>query len=305
VRQLRPAGASGRLAVVVSCTATKRASASRDAMVRYLGQGPHRVFEWAERLDSQPEHQHVALRDLYGGPMWQSALGLESRARELGYTVDLWVASAGLGLAPVDSSAPAYEASFSAGPDRVAEDRDGRRAWWVGLRTTPLLGRTATDLRTVREQADQVLLALSPSYLEPLGEELHAFADDEGVAVVSSHRPTKQSPVSSHGLRQRIGGTQVTLNARAAAKYLEMTAGTLIGSPTAHQRWAEWADGNRLPEAPPRPTLTDGEVRTFIRESLRIRNTSRTRLLTGLRQSGSACEQSRFARLYREVQEEQ
>ncbi|MGY1780315.1 hypothetical protein [Geodermatophilus sp. SYSU D01036] len=305
MRQLSGTRPKGRLAIIVSCTATKRATAARDAMVRHLNDGPNRVHEWVERLDRQPPSQRFSLRSLYGGPMWQSALALESRARGLGYTVDLWVASAGLGLAPVDSSAPAYEASFSAGPDQVAQDRHGRRAWWLGLRTRTFLGRTAADLRLVRDEADQVLLALAPSYLEPLGEELHALAGDEGVAVVSSHRPTQQSPVSSYGLRQRLGGTQVTLNARAAARYLELAGGSPIGSSTAHQRWEEWAVGNRLPEAAPRPPLTDEEVQAFIRECLKVRLTARTPLLTELRRSGSACEQSRFARLYREVQEEQ
>ncbi len=305
MRQLCETQAKGRLAIVVSCTATKRVAAADDTMVRHLDDGPDRVHTWVERLNSQPATNRLPLRSLYGGPMWQSALDLESRAQHLGYAVDLWVASAGLGLAPVASSAPAYAASFSAGPDQVAEDCHGRRSWWLGLRTRTFLGRTAADLRLVREEADQVLLALSPSYLQPLGEELLTLAGDEGVAVVSSHRPTPQSPVSSHGLRQRLGGTQVTLNARAAAKYLELAGGTPIGSSTAHQRWEEWAAGNRLSEAAPRPPLTDDEVRTFIRECQKVRPTARTPLLVELRRSGSACEQARFARLYREVQEEQ
>ncbi len=274
-------------------------------MVRHLDHGPDRVRQWVDRLDSLPESQRLPLRRLYGGPMWQSALDLETRARDLGYAVDLWVASAGLGLAPADSSAPAYGASFSGGPDQVAPDRHGRRSWWLALRKGMFLGRTATDLACVRETADQVLLALSPAYLEPLGDELQRFADDPGVAVMSSHRPTRQSPVSSFGLRQRLGGTQVTLNARAAAQYLELVGGSPVGSSTAHQRWEEWAADNRLPEAAPRPPLTDDEVRTFIRECLKVRPMARTPLLVELRRSGSACEQARFARLYREVQEAQ
>src|SRR3712207_8823423 len=51
-----------------------------------------------------------------------------------------------------------------------------------------------------------------------------------------------------------------------------------------------------LPEPSARPPLTDDEVRTFIRQSLAIRKSSRTPLLTELRRSGSACEQSRLAR---------
>ncbi|MGY2129391.1 hypothetical protein [Blastococcus sp. SYSU DS0617] len=305
MRQLQPHRGGKRLAVVVSCTATKRRPATRDAMVRHLSPGPLRVQEWASKLNRLPEEQRLPLRTLYGGPMWQSALELESRAGNLGYAVDLWVASAGLGLTPADHLAPAYEASFSAGPDQVAEDRLGRRSWWNDLRATDFLDRPTVDLRAIREQADQVLLALSPNYLDPLRDQLVRLADDERVAVVSSHRPTETSPVSSRGLRQRLGGTQVTLNARAAAKYLELTDGAPIGSASAHERWTHWSEGNRLSEPAARPALTDDEVRTFIRQSLAIRKSSRTPLLTELRRSGSACEQSRFARLYREVQEEQ
>src|SRR3954449_10123843 len=172
-----------RLAVVVSCTATKRRPTNAEAMVRHLSPGPNRVQEWAAKLDNLPTDQRVSLRALYGGPMWQSALDLESRAGDLGYAVDLWVASAGLGLTPADQRAPAYEASFSAGPDQVAEDRLGRRSWWSDLRATDFLNRPTVDLRAIREEADQVLLALSPNYLDPLHDQLVSLADDEGVEV--------------------------------------------------------------------------------------------------------------------------
>jgi hypothetical protein len=237
--------------------------------------------------------------------MWHSALALESRAQGLGYDVDLWVVSAGLGLSHVDATSPSYGASFSAGPDQVAAEPAGRRAWWTGLIRVPLFGRAPTDLAKVREGTDEVLIALSPAYLESLAGELRQFADDDGVATMSSHARSKSSPVSSQGLRQSLGGTQITLNARAAAKYLELADGAPLGSDQAHERWSAWAAGNHRREAEPRPRLDDAEVRHFIATALSAGPTSRTRLLTELRRSGLACEQSRFARLYTEVQESQ
>jgi hypothetical protein len=270
-------------------------------MVRNLPRGPDRPQAWADRLHRQSTH--VPLRRLYAGPMWQSALSLEARAADLGYDVDLWVVSAGVGLSRADATSPAYSASFSAGPDQVAAEPAGRLAWWAELGRVSLFGRAPTELSNVRKEADEVLIALSPAYLEALAGELQHFAGDEGVATMSSHTPSRRSPVSSQGLRQSLGGTQITLNARAAAKYLEVAGGVPLGSEEAHTRWSTWAGGNRRREAEARPRLDDAEVRHFIATGLSAGTTSRTRLLTELRRSGLACEQSRFARLYTEVQE--
>lgn len=258
---------------------------------------------WADRLHAQ--RTQVPLRQLYAGPMWQSALNLEARAQSLGYDVELWVVSAGLGLARVDAMAPSYAASFSPGPDQVAAEPVGRSTWWAELGRVGLFGRAPAGLTTLRDTADEVLLALSPSYLETLASELQHFAGDVGVAAMSSHAPSKHSPVSSQGLRQSLGGTQITLNARAAAKYLEIADGAPVGSAEAHRRWSTWAAGNRRREAEARPRLADAEVQQFIATALAAGPTSRTRLLAELRQSGLACEQARFARLYTAVKERQ
>lgn len=289
------------MAIVVSCTATKSLRPDVEAQVRSLPDNPDRLDEWARRLTRQGTKRR--LRDLYAGPMWRSALDLESQARALGFDVGLWVASAGLGLAPACREAPAYEASFSPGPDQVAGDPVERRAWWQGLRHVSIAGARGRHLREVRDTADQVLLALSPVYLEGLTEELEQLSDDDGVAVMTSVPASTKYPLSSRGLRQRLRGTQMTLNARAAAKYLELVGNSRLGSQEGHELWSAWARTNRLPEPTARPRLDDDEVRSFIRTSVQNRPTSRTRLLGELRRSGLACEQERFARLYTEIQE--
>src|SRR3954453_17394014 len=123
MQQLRAGRPGGRLAVVVSCTATKLQVADSSAMVRNLPHRPDRFNVWTDSLERQSRRHR--LRVLYGGPMWHGALTLESYASSLGYDVELWVASAGLGLSRADPDAPAYEASFSPGLDQVASERDG------------------------------------------------------------------------------------------------------------------------------------------------------------------------------------
>ena len=54
-----------------------------------------------------------------------------------------------------------------------------------------------------------------------------------------------------------------------------------------------------------REPVTDDEARQFIREQLHVDpKLKHTPLLRKLRDGGRACEQSRFARLYREVVEQ-
>jgi hypothetical protein len=303
VGQLQHGAARRRLALVVSCTATKSTPPPAELLVRDLPRGPERLAHWAKRLREQPARRR--LRELYAGPTWHAALHLETTAVDLGFSVDLWVTSAGLGLTSVEQAAPSYGATFAAGVDQVSSTPQGRKDWWSALHAQDMWGSPNTTLAELRHQTDQLLLVLSPTYLEVLEDDLSAWRTDHGVAVMSSGRSHSSETLSSSGLRGELGGTQMTLNTRAAGAYLRTIGDAPLGAPESRQLWQRWADERRKCESFDRRPLSDEAVQEFIRTSIQSVPVSRTRLLAQLRQSGWACEQSRFARLYNEVRTEQ
>ncbi len=167
------------------------------------------------------------------------------------------------------------------------------------------MGLAEHHLGRLRNQTDQLLLVLSPTYLDVLDDDLSPWRADHGVAVMSSGSANAPETLSSSGLRSELGGTQMTLNARAAGAYLSVIGDALIGAPESRQLWQRWADERRKSESFDRRGLSDEAVQEFIRASIEPAPVSRTRLLAQMRQAGWACEQSRFARLYNEVRTEQ
>lgn len=289
--QLRRSGGGIRLALVVSCTGTKTVPVSPQLRVASLGHGRDRARRWQERRAAALPGP--ALRHLYAGPQWSASLSLEQHAVTVGYDVDLWVVSAGLGLVPASTSAPAYAASFTSGPDEVAPSRTGRRLWWKELT------EHAHGFDHLQRQYEHVLVVLSPSYLSVVEEDLQPLQDAEKAAVVSSC--SRNLVYSSAGLRRALGASAMTLNARAAAQLLDLAKGDLLGSATVRERWRDWAHAHAGSPTPSRRVTSDDEVLTFIQAGLRRPRASRTALLTDFRAQGMACEQSRFQRLYEAV----
>ena len=287
-----------RLAVIVACTSGKTVAASPTLQVRSLPHGPGRLEAWTRSVASADGR--TPLRRLYKGQQWQSSLALEAGARDLGHKVELWVASAGLGLRPVNSPAPAYAASFSPGDDAVAHDLEGARNWWQGLHRAWRSQTTA--LCDLEQQVDQVLIVLAPSYLQVLEPGLADF-EPATTAIVTS-KSALSGVYSSSGLRAQLGGSALSLNPRAALQLLRLAGRNLVGSTVTRDRWMTWAQDRRTQEPPDGRRLGDATVLDFIRSQLASNATSRTALLRQLRAAGMACEQRRFAGLYEAAKRE-
>ena len=275
----------------MSCTNGKTLPAAPTLLLRSVEAGPDRLGSWMTAVNTSVER--IPLRQLYKGQQWQSALGLERAAVSLGYDVKLWVASAGLGLVPVDHLAPAYGATFGSGPDSVGDTIMVRRGWWTGL----AVSAGASVLGQVRAECDQLMVVSSPTYLNVLAPDLRTVAD-EALAVVSSAQVDGLDVVLSSGLRSALGGSALSQNARAAGQFLRLCRGTSVGASAAGRAWAGWREDRVAATRRPGRRLQDSDVRRFVLRELTASPGSRTVLLQRLRASGWACEQSRFAKQY-------
>lgn len=289
-----------KLTVVVTCTDRKSLSPVERLRVENLpdGQQSERVEQWRAAL--RQESGRLSLRRLYRGDAWKQALELESSLRDVGFAPNLLVASAGLGLVPVDDEWPAYAATFSSRhPDTVGRDTADIRLWWK------LITR---EQKSLAEQAQgQTLMVLSETYSSAMAENLAAFEGRDDVVIFGGSKdvPEELRIPSDAALRGELGGTSGSLNVRTANAWISrLDSPNLVGQRN-NGRWRDWVAEVRRPEVYERKPMTDDDVIAFIRDvRLREPRLRKTAALRMLRDKGFACEQRRFGGLFSAVEKE-
>ena len=308
--------------VIVTCTNRKRAPVPDALRIRSLGRGtlPARAIAWTKRL-SRSHSVKLLASELYAGEHWSVVRRLAALGERTGRTTRVWICSAGYGMIPMDAPIQPYGATFQSGdPDAVvgsAEDAksDAARWWsclskWRGPR--PGSPRSLTELAQL-DPASPMLIAVSPPYLQALSDDARrareVLSDAGSLVIVSAARAPfheiAENIVSCDArLQVLVGGTKIGLNARLAEYILADERIDSISVAQVRTRFEGIMKETQKAQAIERTPMTDAEVRAFIRDALRENPKSKhSPLLRRLRDSGRACEQSRFASLFREVLE--
>jgi hypothetical protein len=258
----------------------------------------------------------IPASELYCGEHWSVVQSLPKAAERSKLTARIWICSAGYGLIVPHSPVSAYSATFATndkdsvtrtfppGIRRVAAQR-----WWRTV--AGWSGPEGTECRTLTSVAknyprDALFVVASYDYLHALAEDLagaaRALVDPRLLLIVSAG--TKDlGNLTDHllpcdaRLQSHLGGTRIALNVRIAKMLLES------GDPRSWpNRLRQLLDKQTQIEQQRRTAMTDEQIRRFIGYELRKNDSiSRSFLLRKLRDSGSACEQSRFANLYEEM----
>jgi hypothetical protein len=156
-----------------------------------------------------------------------------------------------------------------------------------------------------------LLVAGSPSYIHAMAADLeHAartMVDPQRLVIVSSQL-VDSSSFERHLVRTtaavqgRVGGSLGSLHVRVARELLRHGPSAPLSGEAAQVWYARLAEEDSVPKRPAGTRMTDHDVRQFIVDALthdpKVR---RTVVLQQLRQTGRACEQKRFARLFEEV----
>lgn len=286
-----------KLTIVVNCTERKSHKPAPELQARTLPEGGvrERVQHW--RLRVQDAIPTSALMDLYQGEAWQQARGLAGDAKRLGFDVRVLVASAGLGLRDAQSKAPAYAATFAGGhQDTVAPPGPATQIWWRALSD---LDESGSLVETTDER---VLLVLSENYARAMGDELGALARRGGdLLLVGGARDVEGLPrlPADMGLRRQLGGTASSITLRMARRWLAGTDGHSLYRAVDQRRWSKWANSVSELERYDRTPVDDAAIRILIKQlKTEDSSLSATRALRKLRDSGLACEQKRFGRLF-------
>jgi hypothetical protein len=294
-----------RIAIVVACSHRKRVVAPNALRLGSISGVPElRRTEWRRRLESIAAEVHP-VQDLYVGEHWRAAHDAYELALQFSRRAELWVISAGYGLIAGRKLVKSYSATFASGSRdsvwRGPHDGDRRislREWWLALPHD-------TALPDLLDHDGTIIIVAGAPYVEALDPELRAALEDdasnERVSVLSGGSRANAALLPVDGrLRTAFGGTDAGLNARALA-FLAATA-----SEHRFRRSAMSAALERLAIASPatdrtrgRPLTDDHVVQQMRLIRRRSPGISRTQALRSLRHDGFACEQSRFATLWR------
>lgn len=287
------------LTIVVTCADRKSLPVAPGLRFRDVPPGApdERAQYWSKQLRLGSQKKPLSL--LYQGEQWKESLRLVSAARQAGFEPKVAVASAGLGLQPLDTPAPAYAATFALGnADAVGRTVTEAVAWWHQL------GNLASDLN-LATLSDRVLLVLSRNYALPLADDLVRLgANGSHSALVGGAREiTGMLRLPSDAtLRRALGGTLSSLNQRMAIRFLELSEGPSGWLSAAHlRRWDSWAQKSHYRELFDRQRGDDDVIKAWIKTAFHHKAISASGALREYRSQGYACEQGRFSRLYREV----
>ena len=307
-----------RMNVVVTCTArkTKPVPAGARLMDVTGTTMTARFKEWTRRLERDGTDR-VRVLDLYCGNAWSVIRRLRENPTT-GPRIRLWIVSAGQGLLSPEMLVGAYAATFSRGhADSIQTPRAGREQaeeWWNALvKWRRGKGQEPASIADVARAfpEDPLVVAVSQEYLAALKADLEAargcLRRPSGMVIISSGAQ-KTGTLAENFLpcdsrfEHRFGRGRMALNAKVLSSVVATYAPTEVSITKLREHYGSLLQ--KLPEAPypERVRMGDDAVRKYIRGQLRAQPApGHTRLLRGLRELGTACEQGRFRELYREV----
>jgi hypothetical protein len=272
-----------------------------------------RFLAWRDAL-GQSNGPRSRAEDLYQGGYWSVVRELRGLAARMGWASQLWIASAGYGVVSSDKQLLSYSATFSSGhEDSVSslDETDAARKWWSCA--TAARGGLGSSLASLvkKEPRATVLVIASPAYVDAMFDDLAEATEHVrargAVFVISSRSPANAAGSnwipSSSALQGSLGGALVSLHARVARHLI-------ANIPPRDFRKEKLAQMTKKLNEEAGPTvkrapgvaMTDDNVIAFIRQRVAVdAKASHTRLLRELRESGQACEQGRFRRLFKQV----
>ena len=220
---------------------------------------------------------------------------------------ELWILSAGHGLISADKLIKPYSATFATRASdsvwRGGDDGDRRKRrqeWWSALpHDASLMDLLAGGSQTT------VVIAAGADYVAAIRDDLDSAIDfdesDERVSVISAGTQESRTCLPVNGrFRTAVKGTDSSLNARILA-LLARAAGTHRFGRSAMATMLRRVEAQLTPRTPPdHIRLTDEQLVDRIQAIQQVTpGVSRTTALRALWDGGAACEQGRFARLWR------
>jgi len=293
--------------LVVNCSNRKSVIPQPEHCLRNLRPGALEEISGAWHRSLNASTDKIEASKLYIGEYWS----IVRRVAELN-SVNTLVFSAGLGLIPYQAKIPSYSATYSNGsPDSInnlnPKDRSIKQTWFELSLNHSKFGLTLSQLKTILN-ATTTLFAVSRPYLSAIKNTLHEIKSSKIIFLGSNLRNLQLKNIIEipGSLRMILGGSLQTVSIRLVEHLLTQTS--LLHNPNLTVSDLE-SELNRLNSNPMllpkfnRAKSTDADVLNFLRSRSRLKD-SHSRALRDFRDSGNACEQSRFKKLYLSISEE-
>lgn len=296
-------------AIVTICANQKRFKSGPNSTPAALAAAPQAtlVSTWLDRIGATAPV--ATATDLYGGRAFGLARDLAASTR-----TKLFVVSAGFGLVPGNQKLPAYSLTVARnGQDSIQAKAVGPfdpAIWFEALTDGP---HSVAWEDVFSEGAGRVLVALTKPYAGMATPALAKLPSSDlrrlrlFGAGLDAVLPTALKPYLlpyDDRLDTLFPGTRSDFAQRALVHFVRNVAVADGDSATDAARVRALLAETKAPTRPERSAVTDEALLTLIRSRLSPR-ASASRLLRQLRDEDQmACEQGRFARLFRQAQAE-
>lgn len=301
--------------IITACSNRKSDKPSQGMRGRSIPKGLLREVGqcWVDRV-------RVSGKRVPAGNLYQGRGFFEARAAAETLGCDLHVVSAGLGLISHMTPVPPYSITVANGSvddirHRVTDlDDDLAARWWDIISRKSPLGTATADL--IREISGPVLIALPSGYLRMIATDLASL---HGRSIQRLRIFTLAAPGTLpaklklalmpydnrlDGPDSDRPGTRSDFATRALRHFVDhVLSKSPRGNIDSHRRavaalLSQW----RRPKTPVRKRRTDDELKALIRSHWRTTGGRSARMLRVLRDDLQiACEQARFAKLFKEV----
>jgi hypothetical protein len=283
-----------------------------------------RARAWSKRLRMDGVESTSAER-LYAGDHWSIVRRLPPMIEKHGLSSKSWVISAGYGLVPITAKIHPYAATFAdSHRDSVVNEvvsTTSRKAkvqtWWKEVCSMKTAGvKKPVSISALARKSSKAVFVIiaSPSYLLALEQDLLAtlkvLKDPNQLIIISSPSGNLSQKLRDHivpsveSLQSLLGGALGSLHARVASLIFRNAHKWDLRADSLRKRLKKLASKGRSLRRYDRKRLSDREIKSFIRESLRRSpQISCSLLLQKLRRSNLACEQKRFTNLFWTVRE--
>lgn len=290
--------------IVTNCTNRKRANRGQ-----VLGALPHlegeTVEEYAKRwLECARNHPaQVFPEDLYCGRGYGEAM----RAAEK-LDADMYTISAGFGLLAHNHSIPPYNFTLS----DLGKLTPRPSEWWSAIHQARAFRGTLTET-LMDESVDVAFFSISTSYMRLIEKELLSLPSQaiKKLRLIIGYEPprslrefTIKYDARLDGPDSALRGTRADFNSRALRHLVENVVLDTKDHSVENYRAlvSNCLAPMRAPSIPKRQKASDEEIKILIKEywdEAGGRSSSALRLLRD--KAGVACEQGRFAELFRQV----
>jgi hypothetical protein len=313
------------LHLIVNCTKSKSLPVSNLLMVRSIKDGfiEDACSTWLKRISHNTQNFIKAL-DLYAGGFWKVVKSIDSLGKDLGVSVKIWVCSGGYGLISGQSMISPYSATFTDNHlDSISRfklrhtNQNPKTIWWNQI--SEWEGPDKAEHRKIsdlieKNEGSPIWMVISNEYLKAISSDLNLLNQNkvnlDCFALFSTGLQSFEGfddniiPFDAR-FQKVLGGSMGSLNIRIAKKALENIK--IIGSQTNKIKRFFLSEMNSIPRyvSLKRKPKNDREVADFIRNTLVYEpNMNFTPLLRLFRDSGFACEYSRFFKIYSHVKGE-